>query len=350
MSDMSKKRLIIIGLIIVIMLSLLSATIIRSGSLKTMLQSQLAAERFRGRSDSSFAQVSCFYPLGSGINLNTILGFRQTVKSKLLEASLTEPETGSLSIDAYSMTGSLTVKGFRGSYTASALGIGGDYFLFHPLILRSGSYIFEDDPAHDKVVLDEELAWQLFGAYNVAGMEVTINGAVFIVAGVVQRERDFASEKAYTDKAGIFIPYQALVEPGQAVFSSYEVVLPEPISGFAKKVVSEGITAEGVEVVQNTGRFDTGKLWSILTSFGERSMQTSGIIYPYWENAARLVEDHLVLLLICSILLSLFPIFCLIIVLVRVAVKLRSKKKAAADWLDNQKEKITQRIWNNNRT
>jgi hypothetical protein len=347
---MKKKRLIIIGLINLIMLCTLLATVLRSGSLKNMLQSQLAAERFRGQSDMRFAQVSCFFPAGSGININTIRSFRQTVESKLLEASLTEPDNGSFSIDAYSMKGSLTVKGFRGSFTASALGIGGDYFLFHPLILRSGSYIYEDDPANDKVVLDEELAWQLFGSYDVAGMEVDIDGAVYIVAGVVRREKDFASEKAYSENAGIFVPYQMLAGQDEEMFSCYETVLPNPIPDFAKKIVSEGITGMGVEVVQNTGRYSFGKLWSIIKNFGERSMRTSGIIYPYWENAARIVEDYLVLLLICSILLSLFPIACLIFILARVYIKLRGKKKAAADWLDNQKEKLTQRFRNSYHT
>ena len=37
----------------------------------------------------------------------------------------------------------------------------------------------------DLVILDEEIAWRLYGGTNLAGMPVTINGEHFLIGGVV---------------------------------------------------------------------------------------------------------------------------------------------------------------------
>lgn len=77
--------------------------------------------------------------------------------------------------------------------TVTAVGAGGNYFLFHPLTLLSGGYISDEDYMADRVVLDAQTAFNLFGSSDVAGMEVTINGRTFPIAGVVQSESDFAT-------------------------------------------------------------------------------------------------------------------------------------------------------------
>ena len=60
------------------------------------------------------------------------------------------------------------------TYTAKTIRGGRGLFLFHPLPLRSGSYISNRDFTYDRVVLDEELSWALFGSYDVAGQTVWI--------------------------------------------------------------------------------------------------------------------------------------------------------------------------------
>ena len=42
-------------------------------------------------------------------------------------------------------------------------------------------------------------------------------------------------------------------------------------------------------------------------------MRVEAISFPYWENAARLVEDWLALLLVFSLILIIFPIVCTVI-------------------------------------
>ena len=101
----------------------------------------------------------------------------------------------------------------------------------------------------------------------------------------------------------------------------YEIVLPDPVSGFAKKLMTEKFpVGEGV-IVQNTGRFSLSGLISVIGKFGKRVMTTNGVIYPYWENAARMAESYAALLLILGTLFSLMPAVCLTIVLVKLTVR-----------------------------
>ena len=64
------------------------------------------------------------------------------------------------------------------------IGVGGDFFQFHPLNMISGNVFSENDISKDRVVLDENTAWTLFGAYDIAGKTVTIEGRQFVIAGV----------------------------------------------------------------------------------------------------------------------------------------------------------------------
>ena len=50
-------------------------------------------------------------------------------------------------------------------------------------------------------------------------------------------------------------------------------------------------------------RYGVSNLWSVVKDYGKRSMRTDGVIFPYWENAARLTEDYAAL---CMVLCFLF--------------------------------------------
>ena len=340
------KLLIING----VLLLLFAVSLIGLLNLKGLLQSQRAAERYAGQSGERYAQITCFFQQGEGLSETNIRSFEESLDSKLQEASLEATEDRSLWVDAYSMKGTLTVKGFRGSVTASATGVGGAFFQFHPLRLRSGSYIDSRDLMRDRVVLDEELAWKLFGSYDVAGMEVSIGGRPYFIAGVIDREDDFASARTYSDGPGIFVSYQTLENAGDALFTCYEVILPDPISGFAKSLVTDSFQDPNIEIIQNNGRFELGKIWSLISGFGDRSIQSSGIAYPYWENAARVVEDYMALLFILTVLIGLCPFICLSAVIVMLLRKLRGKRAIVLERLGNMKEKITQRHRNRKNT
>ena len=273
------------------------------------LETTTAAQRFRGESETRFAQMACFLPVGQGKTEEQIFEFRSGLDTKFVEQSLEAPEGGSLYVDAYSGTASVSLSTDHGSATVEATGVGGDFFYFHPLQLRSGAYISQSDLMDDLVVLDELLAWRLFGGIDLTGMTLYINGVPFVVSGVVSLEEDFATNRAYTQEGGLFMSYSALGKLDETLsVSCYEIVLPDPISGYARSIVETGFPPEVGDTVENSSRYTIGHLLEVIGSFGERSMRTNGVIYPYWENALRLTEDYSALLLVLAVLFGLCPV------------------------------------------
>lgn len=302
------------------------------GHVRGMLKTQSAADVWRGDSEDRFAQISAFLPTTETKTLDDIRSFRATLENEFVQNSMEAPEGGSLYTDAYSGRTSLSVSGKSpGSVTVTAVGAGGNYFLFHPLTLLSGGYISDEDYMADRVVLDAQTAFNLFGSSDVAGMEVTINGRTFPIAGVVQSETDFATNAALaagnkasgdtsgssTSTAMIYMSYSALNAMAELPIDCYEIVLPDPVSGFAKKLMTEKFPIGSGAIVQNTGRFSVSGLISVMGAFGKRAMTTNGVIYPYWENAARMAESYAALYLLLGTLLAVMPVVCLTIVLVK---------------------------------
>lgn len=310
------------------------ASAVGLGVVSNTLASVRRAEAFRGESDMRFAQIACFFPVGKGKEESDILSFRQTLDAKLMEQSLEAPENGSLYIDAYSTSAAVTVSSDgSGSVQAEAVAVGGEFFYFHPLQLRSGAYISSDDLMDDLVVLDEELAWRLFGGVELEGMTLTLNGKPFVVAGVVSRESDFATKKAYSAGAGLFMSYSALKRlVDTTTISCYEIIMPDPITNFAMGVVEGVFSPEENDVVENSSRYSLGHLLSVIGSFGDRSMRINGVIYPYWENAVRLTEDYASLLLILTVLFALCPLTFVVVLVIRNIVRgYRKVKKAVPE-------------------
>lgn len=309
------------------------------GKLRTTLVTQDAAEVWRGESEERFAQVSVFLPVDGKKTLDDIRAARAQLENQFVQNSMSAPDGGSLYTDAFSGQTSLSVSGTSpGTLNVTAIGVGGDYFLFHPLRLLSGVYVTGEDYMADRVVLDEQAAFQLFGSCDAAGMEVTISGRTYQVAGVVAGEQDFATQaarQAAADNSGesgqtsaralIYMSYDALNALTELPIDCYEVVLPDPVSGFGEGLVAECFSQGSV--VQNTGRLSFARLVRVLGAFGSRVMTTNGVVYPYWENAARLVESYAALSLLLGVVFALMPGICAVVVTVRFAVK---QSRAAA--------------------
>lgn len=341
--SLTKKQLFLLLMNVVLALLALACAW-GLNAVKSALLTQSAAKAWRGSSEMRFAQVSVFLPEDEKTDVNSIESFRRTLDQALVDASLEAPEGGSLYTDAYSGTATVSVVSGKTSLSVKTIGVGGDFFLFHPLTLRSGSYLTGSDYMPDRVLLDEELAWALFGSYDVAGMSIQIGERTYPVAGVVHREDDFASKEAYQDGPGMFMSYEALNAISETKLSCYEIVMPDMISGYAESVVKDKFPVGDGTVVENTGRYSFGNLWSIFRSYGKRSMNTQGIIYPYWENAARLTEDYAALLLALLILFAICPVVFAVIWVVRTVKGLVTKAAGAAgrkieEKIEEEKEK-----------
>lgn len=283
--------------------------------------SQQMAERWSEESDA--AQVSCFFSTNAYITPDSIESFRYSLDKALLEASITQtsPNAGArLWADAYSADGKIIITSDMATLEADAVGIGGDFFLFHPLQLLSGSYFSENDLNQDYCVLDEDAAWQLFGSNNVAGMTVSISGIPHIVAGVVERDRGKLEEAAGLDSTVVYVSYSTLDELGwNNGINHYEIVMPNPVSSYALNYVKEniGVEEKELEIVENTSRYGLLNRLRVIAAFGTRSMNGKAIIYPYWENVARGYEDILALLTLVALLALFYPVLVMVIALVR---------------------------------
>jgi len=304
-----------------------------------------AAERFRGESDTRFAQIAAFMPVGGGKSEEDILAFRETLENKFIEQALEAPENGSLYVDAYSGRSDVTITSDHGSAAVTAFGVGGDFFYFHPLMLRSGAYIAERDLMDDLVVLDEVLAWRLFGGTELAGLTVQIGGVPFVVSGVVAMEDDFASSAAYGGEGCLFVSFSAMKKLDEdAVIDCYEIVLPDPITGYGRSVVEETFDRQSCDVVENSSRYTIGSLLQVAKDFGHRSMRASGVIYPYWENALRLTEDYAALLLVLAVLFALAPAVSAVALAIRSGCRFwRFAKEKTAEKVETAVERRRER-------
>ena len=136
------------------------------------------------------------------------------------------------------------------------------------------------------------------------------------------REDDFATKKAYGGDSGIFMSYSALSRLLEDTdISCYELVMPDPISGFAQNLVKENFSVGSGDIVENSSRYTLGHLWQVIRDFGNRSMRTNGVIYPYWENAVRLTEDYAALLTALAALFAFYPACFALVNLIRYTVK-----------------------------
>lgn len=203
-------------------------------------------------------------------------------------------------IDCYSAKGKLSLSTDRTSADFTAYGVGGNFFFFHPLTLKGGAYFSENSMMDDYIILDEDSAWQLFGSTDIAGMEVCVGQTPLVVAGVVARENTFFSEAAGNTKPTVFVSYNTLLTLGSTTpISCYEIVLPNLTKGYAKNLVKENLDIKSSRraIVENSSRYSFSGLIGTVNDFGRRSMQKKPLVYPYWENQARAVEDVCILLL-----------------------------------------------------
>ena len=124
--------------------------------------SQSAAERWSSEGDAS--QVSCFFSVDAGMTEDRIIEFQHTIDGALTDAAVLQESTNPgarLWADAYSADGKVTISSDKTSLSADAIGIGGDFFLFHPLQLLFGSFFSGNDLMQEYCVIEEDEAWPL---------------------------------------------------------------------------------------------------------------------------------------------------------------------------------------------
>ena len=389
---------------------------------------QSAARRWA--SEGNYAQVSAYMAEGSGASEETVkamyAGLMQDLQTDAIALSETQVNNGaSLIEECYCGMGSAELSVSGDSVTVNVIGVGGDFFNIHPLDLIDGYYFSDDDLMQDRVLLDDQTAWRLFGSPNVVGMAVTIGGTPHYIAGVFRQP----TERFYKDSGMgsylVYMSYDSLCKyteasaatpesdgttddstdmsegmdalapqplPRTAAYmpissnrvpdrqgleadeesaefddstdatetteeeeplkedvgetekeeelsdepidgeldphkgsgtgsnadknsgdgeeeeaeevnrsrvTCYEVVMPNPVQGYALRKVRSRLEQvpfpmEKATVVDNSSRYNVLRLVTLMAQPGVRSMQTAPIRYPYWENVALAWEDVLI--------------------------------------------------------
>lgn len=297
------------------------------------LEDQHAAKRWSSEGD--YAQVSAFLSRDSEVNDFTIRSFENQLESALTEAAVVnENPNVRLYVDAYSSQGRITIVSEQSTLEANAIGIGGDFFYFHPLQLVSGRYFSGSELMQDYVILDEEAAWQLFGSNHIEGMNVTIGGIPHLVTGVVKREKGRFAENAGLLNTVVYVSDHTLSEYGDSEgINCYEVTAPNPVKGFVYNTLKEkfGLKENEMLVVENSTRYGLESMIPVILDFGTRSMQNSAIHFPYWENIARGYEDVRAVVLLFQFIFLLVPT---VIILILLIIKWKNRKYTVKDiWL-----------------
>ncbi len=341
-----RSSLIACGILLLLGFALLLAAAL----LPKPLTHERQAERWAGESGIRFQQFDCVLSPGQTLEEDAIYSFRDSAMKKIDESDFELSEGGTAFCDAWSTQGSLKVGGPRGSFDAAALAVGGSFFDFHPLTLCSGGYLTESDLMKDRVVLDEQLAWMLFGGSDVSGLTVEIGERDFLIAGVVAQANDRFTRAAGELSPTLYLQYECRDLLGSGSVTSYELVLPEPVKGFAKGIADEAFAKQGV-VVQNSDRFRFSASLQRLAGLTKLGVRTTSVVLPVWENAAVIAETGCALARGAGLLCLLFPAILLCIVLFRLlrlgAKALKSgagtAKEALLDRRDDRRERQASR-------
>ena len=309
-----KKRRILFAAAAVFLVALLGAAIC-FGQIKHMTQlqaSQYVAEKWQGTGNTAFCQYSCFFPNSSGYDHNGVWKSRNSAAEYLLANSYSFEQLTNLFVDAWSGKISLTVSSERSrNVHVNATAVGGEFFLFHPLRLLSGSFLSEGDYFANRILISTDLAWQLFGGTDLEGQLVFVNDMPFSIAGVFEPQSDTASLKAQPEGYEAYVLYSAFADredqKENPPITCYELVMPEPVKGFTRTFIQKEFTQGNVETLQNTGRFANSALYTAARHREDAAIRTGIAELPPWENAARYTAAKCSSLLQTAIWLLVLP-------------------------------------------
>lgn len=226
-----------------------------------------------------------------GLQQRGVESIRKSLNQALLEQQVQI-------VDAYAGFSTQTLTQGNNSLTIPLTGVSGTGFAsFRHMELLSGSYLMDDAYNTRSIVLDELAAWQLFGAIDITGFTVKVQDKTLTVAGVVRLPDNWQSRLSRQDQAQAFVPYATLSELDSRLnITSYEVRLPEPVSGMGLQFLrdalsSTGINPDEIELVDHEARLGLATLLTSWRAVGSRALRDNAIALPWWENASRAAID-----------------------------------------------------------
>jgi len=246
--------------------------------------------------EEPYATITLHTDEDAALGRNQAERYAASIESALLQNSI--ESTGNSSVWAYTYYTEtlLDVNGPKAAGKIQTMAAAGSFFTFHPLDFRYGAPFSADDRSLPYVaVLDEEAAWQLFGAVDVVGMEMEVGGQTVTVTGIVRRERDTAAyTKAYGDSPRMYMSYFGYENIFGAAdnITTYEAVLPNPVKSFALNIFRTAVNVQEDQTVlqENSARYTFANRFARMQELPYMGMRNDRIMYPYFENELRVID------------------------------------------------------------
>ena len=177
------------------------------------LYDQQAADRWS--KETEYAQISCFYPVSMALSEFDFLSLHHKMEDALKAESMEAASEGAkLFVDAYSVSGKLTMFTESQQMEVTAVGVSDEFFLFHPLELLAGSYFDENMIMKDGVILDETAAFRLYGSNDVVGMPIFIGNSPYYIRGVAALDDSYFAKKAGLSSSVCFVTMETMEKQG----------------------------------------------------------------------------------------------------------------------------------------
>ncbi|MBQ3665054.1 MAG: HAD-IA family hydrolase [Lachnospiraceae bacterium] len=304
----AKKMIKPILILILLAIPLVSVSILR--------KKDTYGEYYRNWSAGErFAHISVLLSEHSEFSIENIYRFRSELTTNLeMDDALKSKNDTVTWIDCYSAKGEAQVDTGASSQPVTTYGVGGEFFRMHPFRLLRGSFFSDENVMDDLIMIDEDLAWQLFGSSDIIGMTVWLNEKPFIVSGVIRRESGMFNASSGNKETAIYMSYSAFEKFNTVPITNYEIVMPNLTKGYAYKIVKKNIGAqEPFEIVQVSDRMSYSNLLKTIKDFGKSVMHTKPIAYPYWENKSR------ALLNVCAVVFLFFLIEFILVTVYTIA-------------------------------
>ena len=230
--------------------------------------------------------------------------------------------------DCYSAVANYPARGFMGKNetgnvdSCEVFGVSNDFAVIHPFCYESGGFLPDENGDRFSIVLNTQLAWNLFHSYQVLGSFVEINGLSFQVVGVVNEGQDEIAETTGVTKPRAYVQFRQLAVlangPVENVSSAdeasnlvhdtdfavtcYEVLLMDPIKNISYNDLVQALSdtvgysedSSALQIICNTSRFHVTSLWKKYFPLKKSYSDSNTLQIPYYERSARLAEQYVV--------------------------------------------------------
>ncbi len=270
-----------------------------------------------------FAVISLYTEDGSAFSADQALSWAYSIDKALLESSISAEDGARAWAYSYSCEDTLTLRGPKGNSTAQVIAAGGDFFVFHPMKFVYGSAFLNDGTNPMGIVIDRELAWDVFGAENIIGMTVEIGGYEFVVTGVCEPEsKSGIYGYTYGDRPRMYMSYAGytIATGNNSGCTVFEAALPNAVSAFAKNIFDKSVTVneDTAEVIEVTERFSIENRFNNMKTLKYSWIRENKIGYPYWENEAKVYDFYSAVMMIFEVFFVALAVVTLLLSLITV--------------------------------